>query len=397
MSREIVIPGEHVGSNPHAMGQNVYAMDGQVYSAVMGIKNERESEVSVVPLNGRYLPQENDTLVGIVKSEKFSGYEIEINSFYTSYASKKELRDPLKVGAIVTCKVMKVNELNEADIGFIRQLGEGEIVMVTPSRVPRIIGKNNSMLNVVKNGTGANIFIGKNGLVHVSGGNVELAKETLLRINDNAHVENLTLDTQKFLAVKTGGGMPSSEGSGMDDHSSEHQGGYRDNQYGGGSRGGFGGQRGGFDRGNRGGFGGGHGGGFGGGRGGGGGFRPRNNFRGGGGGGFGGGDRGGFSGNRSGGFGSNRTFGNARNNFGGPRPYENENGFGERRNFSNDSQDRFSQRPMRRDFGNNRGFGENRRFDNNAAPDQNQNSGFDRRKRFPRDNRNSGNDDPDFE
>lgn len=378
MSREIVIPGEHVGSNPHIMGQNVYAMDGQVYSAVMGIKNERDNEISVVPLNGKYMPVENDTLVGIIKSEKFSGYEVEINSFYTSFASKKELRDPLKVGAIVTCKVTKVNELNEADIGFVRSMGDGEIVMVNPSRVPRIIGKNNSMLNVVKNGTGANVFVGKNGLVHVSGGNTELAKETLLRINEHAHVENLTLDTQKFLAVKTGGGMPSSEGSGMDDHSSDHNN-YRDNNYG--SRGGFGGQRhGGF--GNRGGFGGNRNG-FGGGRGG--GFRPRNNFRS-------GGDRGFSGGNR--GFGNNRTFGNARNNFGNNRSYDNDSSsFDGGRNY-NDRGGDFQQRP-RRNFGDNRGFDNNRRFNNNDSFDQN--SGFDRRKRFPRDNRNNANDDPDFE
>ncbi len=391
MSREIVIPGEQVGSNPHAMGQNVYAMDGQVYSSIMGLKSDRENEISVVPLKGRYVPLENDTVVGIIKSEKFSGYEVEINSFYTSYISKKELRDPLKVGTIVTCKIIKVNELNEADIGFVRPLGEGELVMVISSRVPRIIGKNNSMLNVVKNGTGANIFVGKNGLVHVHSGNVELAKETLLRINENAHVENLTLDTQKFLAVKTGGGMPSAEGSAMDEHAPhESPGGYHNN-YDSPRSGGYGGQRSSYGGGRS------HGGGFSGGAGG-GGFRPRNNFRSGG---FGGGDRNSFSGGRSsGGFGGNRSFGAPRPSFGN-RPYANESppsSFGgERRNYPSDATDnRFQQRPVRRNFGNQSGFTENRSSGNNDAPSDS-NAGFDRRKRFPRDNRNSGNDDPDFE
>lgn len=364
MSREIVIPGEHLGNNPHMMGQNVYVLDGNVYASVLGIKNERENEISVVPLKGKYTPMENDTIVGVVKSEKFSGYEVEINSFYSSYVSKKELRDPLKVGTIVTCKIMKVNELNEADIGFVRPMHDGEIVMVTPARVPRIIGKNNSMLNVVKNGTGSTVFVGKNGMVFISSGNVELAKEVLHRIDENAHVENLTLDTQKFLAVKTGAGLPSPEGAFQDDGMGSQERGFDSGprSYGGGygNRSSFGGTQGGF--------------------------RPRNNFR----------SPGGFG--SGGGYGGNRSYGN-RSSFGGNRPSF---GGGNRRPYGSDRGSENSggdfPRPMRRSFGP-RNFESNRGFGNNYSqpPAQGPPQGFDRRKRFPQDNHNAGNEDPDFE
>jgi exosome complex component RRP4 len=204
MTREIVIPGEVIGTVSQKQGPHTFSLEENVYADVLGIKNEREQSVSVVPLKGKYIPREGDMIIGVVKAERFAGYEININSLYSTFVLKKDLRDPLSLGGVVTGRIMKVNELNEADIGMVHALQGGEVLSVTPARVPRIIGKNSSMLNVVKNGTGSAVLVGKNGLVWLNEGDVELAKESIKMIEDFAFIENLTQYMQQFLANKTG-------------------------------------------------------------------------------------------------------------------------------------------------------------------------------------------------
>lgn len=432
MSKEIVVPGELLSTESKQLGAHTFARDNKIYSDVLGLRNESEGRMSVVPLRGRYAPIENDVVIGVVKNEKFAGYDLEINSFYSSFVNKQELREPLKVGSIVSAKIVKVNELNEADLGMVRPLQDGEITNVTPVKVPRIIGKNASMLNAVKNGTGSTIMVGRNGLVWVHGGNTALAVEAIQRIEEYAHVEHLTTDIQKFLAAKTGMGVPGTHGP---TNESAFESGFEGGYGGGGFRGrggGFGGRGG--PRG---------GGGFGGGRGGGdrGGFRgPRS-------GGFSGPPRsggfssnrgprrdGGFSGPRDRGFGGDRdgrSFGSDRgprsSGFGGPSrgdrggfsPRPRSEGFGSDR----PQRDDFAPRPRSSEFGGNRdnqSFRPNRRFGEQYSGSQSDsfeprrreggfeprsynnqnrdsNPGGDRRKRFPRDTRVRGDEDPSFE
>ncbi len=410
MSKEIVVPGELLTDESKQIGVHTFARDGKIFSDCLGIKNESDDRVSVVPLRGRYLPIENDVVIGVVKNEKFAGYDIEINSFYTSFVSNKDMREPLKVGSVISAKIVKVNEMNEADLGMVRPLSDGEVVSVTPVKVPRIIGKNASMLNAVKNGTGSNIMVGRNGLVWIHGGNAAVAAETILRIEEYSHAENLTHDIQCFLAAKTGTGMPDTKGPSNEDAFES----------------GYTGGGGGFGRGRD----------FGG-RGGGGGFRPRGNFsrgpprsggfgdrsRGGFGGGrersggFGGGDRGFGRGPsrgppRSGGFGggrdrmgggmehgergfaprNDRGFGDNRSRDFRPRPSFNRGFGGERNDEAYTPKPRFGKQYDDPQVGND--FGNKSNFDK---------PGFDRRKRFPREDaprretRVRGDEDPMFE
>jgi exosome complex component RRP4 len=141
----------------------------------------------------------NDLIVGIVAQEVHSGYLVDINSFYLAFVYQKELRDPLQVGSIVSAKVMNVSETNDVELGFVRVFYGGEIMQVSPVKVPRMIGKNGSMLEVLKNGTQANVMIGRNGLVWSKGGNVDLLRLALHKIEEEAHFEHLTESVKVFL------------------------------------------------------------------------------------------------------------------------------------------------------------------------------------------------------
>lgn len=204
LNRRIVVPGELVTEERKRIGRHVFLRDGKIFSDSVGLVSENDTSVSVIPLEGKYEPEMNDVVVGVVMEEKISGYTVNLNSFYPSYISKKSLRDPLRPNAVVSAKVMRVNEMKEIEIGMVRVLYGGDVLEVSPVKVPRIIGKDGSMLDVLKRGTGANLVVGRNGLVWVKGGNHALLVSALNMIQDFAHTENLTNRIMDFLKVTNG-------------------------------------------------------------------------------------------------------------------------------------------------------------------------------------------------
>ncbi|MGI6589942.1 MAG: KH domain-containing protein [Candidatus Iainarchaeum sp.] len=202
MSKKVVIPGELISAERKRLGSNVFVSNGKIYSKVLGISEEGGEKASVVPLEGRYTPQQDDVVIGVVTRAIFAGYNININSFVESFIPKSAIRDDLKVGDLVSAKVEYVNELREADLGFARRLYGGEVIEVTPVRTPRLIGKGGSMLELLKQGTGCDIIIGKNGRVWARNGNTELLKKVVLFINDNSFKSNLTNSVEEFFKAE---------------------------------------------------------------------------------------------------------------------------------------------------------------------------------------------------
>ncbi|MDP6671218.1 MAG: exosome complex protein Rrp4 [archaeon] len=200
--KKIVVPGDLVTEQRTRLGSHVFTENGKVYSDALGLVYEDRDSAAVVPLRGKYIPRRGDIIVGIVESEKFSVYGVAINSIYASYVSKQEVRDRLKRGAVISAKVFDVNEINEAKMEDLRVFYGGEILSVTPVKIPRVIGKSGSMLAQLKDGTGCNILVGRNGWIWAKGGDTKLLKEALDLIEREAHLSNLTNKVGDFLRKK---------------------------------------------------------------------------------------------------------------------------------------------------------------------------------------------------
>lgn len=200
--KKIVVPGELLTEERKKLGQHVFVQNGKVYSDALGITYPSSSVAYVVPLSGRYLPQRDDLLVGIVKQETMKGYMVDINSIYPCYLAADKVRDKLSIGSVISAKVDSVNEMNEADLFDVRVFYGGEVIQVTPSKVPRVIGKNGSMLTVLKEGTGCNLLVGRNGWVWVKGGDSKMLSDALRLIESEAHKDNLTVKVEEFLKEK---------------------------------------------------------------------------------------------------------------------------------------------------------------------------------------------------
>jgi len=196
--KRIVIPGEMVSDQRKRLGSNVFVADGKIYSKVIGITEESDEKASVVPLEGKYFPQQDDVVIGVVSRVVFAGYGVNINSFVESFIPKSAMRDDLRLGDLVSSKISYVNELREAELGFPRKMFGGEVIEVTPVRTPRLIGKNGSMLELLRQGTGSEIVVGKNGRVWARNGNTEILRKVVKFINDNSYKSNLTSSVEAF-------------------------------------------------------------------------------------------------------------------------------------------------------------------------------------------------------
>lgn len=198
-SARIVLPGEVVAGQPMAI-PGCYVSGGKTVASVISLMRDGK----MIPLKGTYLPTPDDYVVGIVVEERFSGYSVELHSPYLGNLSSRETRYQFKAGNLISAKIAEVNEVNEAILMDERPLGVGSIIEVDYVKVPRIIGRNGSMLEMIRQYTGTDVFVGKNGRIFVRGGDALLAGKAILKIDVEAHVPGLTDRIQQFLEKESG-------------------------------------------------------------------------------------------------------------------------------------------------------------------------------------------------
>ncbi len=196
---EIVFPGDVVSERPEQI-DGTFTDGGKTFAAVVSLVREGR----FVPLKGHYVPLPGDYIVGFVIVEKFSGYVVEMHSPYEGTFSTREVREEFKVGDVISAKVAEVNEVNEAVLVEPRKFEGGRILEVDFVKVPRLIGKAGSMLEMIRGYTGSDLFIGKNGRVYLRGGNLVLAERAILKIDAEAHVPGLTDRMKAFLEAEAG-------------------------------------------------------------------------------------------------------------------------------------------------------------------------------------------------
>ncbi len=194
MMKELVYPGDLVANEPRKM-PGCYVENEKTYASNVALR----AEDHVVPLKGYYVPKTGDDIIGIVEEERFSGYTLELNSPYYGELSARDTRDELKRGDAVFAKILTVNEVKEAILIEPRKLGGGNLLSIDSVKVPRVIGRNGSMLETLGKFTGSTITIGKNGIVHIEGGNAELATKAIEKICKESHTTGLTERITKML------------------------------------------------------------------------------------------------------------------------------------------------------------------------------------------------------
>ena len=181
-ARQIVIPGEAVGGPGLKPGPGTFKSGDQILAAQLGIRSEREGRVSIIPLNGRYLPERGDAVVGEVVDFGPSHWLVDINAPYpaplhaTESPWRVEFGDTaryMKVGDAILAFVLSVDEIKRIQLTMqdrdARKLSGGMLMEVSPTKVPRVIGKQGSMISLIKDMTQTRIYVGQNGRIWIDG------------------------------------------------------------------------------------------------------------------------------------------------------------------------------------------------------------------------------------
>lgn len=216
--REIVVPGELLATDTRKAGPGTFTDGGKVYAAHLGIKSVRPDQISVVPLSGQYIPMRGDLVVGKIVDIGASNWLVDINSPYPAPLHVNEVpwrvefgetSKFMTVGDIVLLKVVDVDEIKKITVSMqdhgLRKLTGGMVIDVSPSKVPRVIGRNGSMIQMLKNYTGCRIYVGQNGRIWIDGDldNIVRAVQAVKMIEDEAHSLGLTEKVKRYLETSS--------------------------------------------------------------------------------------------------------------------------------------------------------------------------------------------------
>ena len=213
--REVVIPSQLLGDvKDKKAGRGTFVENKKIYAEILGVLNDNNGFINVVPIKGRYDPFEKDFVIGIVDEPMASSWLVDINAAYPALLHVNEVpwdvefgetEKYLNRGDCVMAKVLSVDQEKKLQITLkdrdLYKIRGGTMINVEPSKVPRIIGKKGSMISLLKKYTNCRIFVGQNGRIWIDGeeDGVKKVIETIKKIEDESLSYGLTNKIEELL------------------------------------------------------------------------------------------------------------------------------------------------------------------------------------------------------
>ncbi len=206
--RELVIPGQVLAEGKYRAGEGTYFQKGRVISSLVGLAELKNNVIRVVPLQGVYIPRVGDVVIGTIIQVGATNWKVDIGGPYlASLHANNALRKPydddlaiyMDIGDTISAQIISFDRTHgpflttkERGLGKLRN---GMLLEISPAKVPRVIGRKGSMINMIKNETGVDILIGQNGRIWLKSNNpamLRLAIRAIRKVEEEAHTTNLT-------------------------------------------------------------------------------------------------------------------------------------------------------------------------------------------------------------
>ena len=216
-NRDLVIPGDSLYDGRTRTGDNTFRSEGKVYASRIGLVNYGRNMVSVIALEAGYNPLTGDLVVGEVIDIQLGKWIIDIDSPSLAVLKVSDVIDApfrpdfvmtniLDIGDTVVAKIVDLDRRRTPILSMLgkglERIEEGFIMRLTPSKIPRLIGRKGSMVNMILRETGCNIVIGQNGRILIHGKTrekEEMAVSVIKKVEREAHISGLTNRVQEFL------------------------------------------------------------------------------------------------------------------------------------------------------------------------------------------------------
>jgi len=209
--RQFVLPGELLAEDNYGIGVNVYKDEGKIFSSRVGLAEFDDRNINVVPLKGCYLPSVGDQVIGKVTDIGLSGWLLDIDAPYPAMLpvteaitrrptqTKTDLTKIINIGDLIIAKVIAFDRTRDPLLSIkgpgLGRITSGKVVNISPTKIPRLIGRKASMVSMIKRETGCELMIGQNGVVLISGSSQpkeRAALDAVYKIEKEAHTEGLT-------------------------------------------------------------------------------------------------------------------------------------------------------------------------------------------------------------
>jgi len=214
---KFVLPGDVIVTGTYTSEQNTVLDDDRITATAVGFYEIEDNGVKVIPLTGFYTPKPDDLVIGKITSHTSFSWEVNINSFCVSILpafdifgkdyspSRDDLSLKLNTGDIVLARIANLGSRDPLITITGENLGKidsGELVKISPAKIPRLTGKHGSMIQSIEGSTNATITVGQNGLIVVSCDETNgllKALAAIRMVDEQAHLVNLTDKVKKML------------------------------------------------------------------------------------------------------------------------------------------------------------------------------------------------------
>ena len=220
VKRRYVVPGDKIAEGNFRPLMNVIKVGNSIIATRIGIAESGREGVKVIPLSGVYIPRVNDIVIGKITDHSSLSWEVDVNSCFSGHLPAQDVfgrdfspaRDDmgrqLATGDLIAARIIAFDRtrdpmltIQDKDLG---KIPRGELLKISPTRVPRLIGKRGSMIQTIEQATQTRILIGQNGIVVVMGRNLDgtkLAIRAIRMVEEEAHTANLTQRVKVLLNV----------------------------------------------------------------------------------------------------------------------------------------------------------------------------------------------------
>ena len=212
-TRKLVLPGDLMETKSKP-GRGIFRKDGRIHASVVGDSSDKSGYINVNGIKGRYKPKTGDKIVAVCAETGPSIWRMDIGASFNStlHHSESGWKVPfgdtarfLSIGDAVWAEIFMVDAAGSHQISLkkddCRKLYSGTIVKINPTNVPRVIGKQGSMITTIREKTQTRIQIGQNGYIWIDGkgDDISLAQKAIEMINEEATSKGLTKKIEKLL------------------------------------------------------------------------------------------------------------------------------------------------------------------------------------------------------
>jgi exosome complex component RRP4 len=206
--REVVVPGQLLAEGRYRASFGTYDDGDKIYSALVGLAELRGNTVKVVALEGVYIPREGDLVLGTITMVTGNNWKVDVGGPYlASLHANNALRRPydddisryMDMGDVIAAEVIAFDRVTGPFLGMkgrgLRRLESGMILNISPAKIPRVIGRRGSMINMIQDILRIETMVGQNGKIWIRTSNTEvmrLAIKAFKMIEAQAHTSKLT-------------------------------------------------------------------------------------------------------------------------------------------------------------------------------------------------------------